>query len=146
MRTGDLFCNLQVLTGYGNTTESDVVLIYETGIYVFKSKNYSGAIYENEIQEQWVQIKRNNEKKYFYNPIKQNDTHICCLAHCLNLDECYFYSYIVFGGQCSLDFINKETVDYLIINTHELFQWISENMNYNEIEFTINDMEEIYRN
>lgn len=142
---GHIFCNLRVPTGYGNTTEIDVVLIHETGIYVFESKNYSGSIYGNEYQEQWKQIKSNYEKKMFYNPIKQNDTHIRCLARYLGIDECYFYSYIVFGNRCSLNNINRETEDYLIINTCELFQCIKDDVEFNDKQITKIDVEDIYQ-
>lgn len=145
IQKGHIFRNLKVPTGYGNTTEIDVVLVHETGIYVFESKNYSGTIYGKENQEQWVQIKLNCEKKNFYNPIKQNDTHICCLAHYLGLDEYYFYSYIVFGNRCSLDNINQETEDYLIVNTYELCQCIKDDVELNDKQFNASDVEEIYQ-
>ena len=53
---------------YGNqTTEIDVVMIHETGIYVIESKNYSGWIFGNENQKQWTQMLNSYTKKRFYN-------------------------------------------------------------------------------
>ena len=38
--------NLYIPKSNGETTELDVVLLHESGIYVFESKNYSGWIFE----------------------------------------------------------------------------------------------------
>lgn len=37
------------------TTEIDVIMLHESGIYVFESKNYSGWIFGTENQKQWTQ-------------------------------------------------------------------------------------------
>ena len=54
----------------GETTELDVVLIHQSGIYVFESKNYSGWIFGTETQHQWTQTLNNNGKtikNHFFN-------------------------------------------------------------------------------
>jgi hypothetical protein len=56
----------------GSTTEIDLIMIDETGIYVFESKNYSGWIFGDEKRKNWVQTLENRQKNYFYNPIWQN--------------------------------------------------------------------------
>lgn len=61
------------------TTEVDSILIHETGIYVFESKNYSGWIFGNYKQKEWTQAVNRNVKNHFYNPIWQNEGHIAAL-------------------------------------------------------------------
>lgn len=39
-----------------HTYEIDLIMISETGIYVFESKNYSGWIFGDEKQRYWTQI------------------------------------------------------------------------------------------
>ncbi len=62
------------------TTEIDVIMLHETGIYVFESKNYSGWIFGNAGDKYWTQTLRNgrfgSEKNRFYNPVLQNNNHI----------------------------------------------------------------------
>ena len=64
----------------GETTEVDVILLHESGIYVFESKNYSGWIFGNESQTFWTQTlpsgKGKSQKSRFFNPIMQNAGHI----------------------------------------------------------------------
>ena len=72
-------CNLYIPNGKGNTTELDVVLISKSGVYVFESKNYSGWIFGNENQQYWTQTLLSggkSRKERFYNPIRQNRSHI----------------------------------------------------------------------
>jgi hypothetical protein len=38
-----------------DTTEIDVIMIHNSGIYVFESKNYSGWIFGSEHQQKWTQ-------------------------------------------------------------------------------------------
>lgn len=95
--------NCYVPKGDGNTTELDLILIHETGIYVFESKNYSGYIFGSSDQKMWTQTlyagRRGTEKHQFYNPIWQNNKHIKYLKDYLNC-ETSFYSYIVFSERC----------------------------------------------
>lgn len=56
----------------GETTEIDVIMIHETGIYVFESMNYSGWIFGTETNKQWTQTlpagKGKSHKSHFLNP------------------------------------------------------------------------------
>ena len=61
------------------TTEVDLILIHESGIYVIESKNYSGWIFGSESQRYWTQsLPGHNgtaEKHRFYNPIWQTSVY-----------------------------------------------------------------------
>ena len=88
----------------GQTTEIDVIMIHSSGIFVFESKNYNGWIYGSEYQDLWTQTlvagKRIN-KTQFYNPIKQNKTHISYLKKIIG-ESFPIYSVVVFSNECTL--------------------------------------------
>lgn len=51
-------------------SEIDVLLLHETGIYVFESKNLSESVYGNEKHPQWQRYKTNGEKSPIPNPMQ----------------------------------------------------------------------------
>lgn len=71
-----ILMNLNVPTGDGKTTEIDLLLIHETGLYVFEIKNYKGTIYGNGNDNIWTQYFRTVKNNVFKNPILQNEYHI----------------------------------------------------------------------
>lgn len=55
----------------------DHILINENGVFVIETKNYSGRIYGSDEQQKWTQVLAHGKvKNKFYNPVKQNDTHV----------------------------------------------------------------------
>lgn len=61
----------------GMTSQIDHVVINSHGIFVIETKNYSGRIYGKEGQQEWTQVLAyGNKKSKFYNPLKQNATHV----------------------------------------------------------------------
>lgn len=84
------------------TSEIDLIMLHEKGIFVFESKNYSGCIYGREDQLYWVQYLNQNNKNEFYNPIRQNETHIKALSEFLGKSPQDFTSFVVFSKRCEL--------------------------------------------
>lgn len=74
-----ILMNLQVPTGDGRTTEIDLLLIHETGLYVFEMKHYKGTIYGKSHEQKWTQYFRTAPNSRFYNPVLQNQYHIKAL-------------------------------------------------------------------
>ena len=128
--------NSKNLTGYnktlhniyiqyrGRTAEIDVLLIHETGIYVIESKNYSGWIFGSAKQQQWTQMLNKNTKNRFYNPIKQNTTHITALSQFLHINKSIMKSFIVFSERCELKKVPNNTAEYTIIKRNRLLEEI----------------------
>lgn len=81
-----ILCNVYV-PYQGKTSEIDIILIHEKGIYVLESKNYSGWIFGSAEQKNWTQCFNKNKKYQFYNPILQNQTHINALSNFLKLPK-----------------------------------------------------------
>ena len=100
------------------TTEVDLILIHESGIYVIESKNYSGWIFGSENHKYWTQSLPNHsgqaEKYQFYNPLWQNETHVRCLKSLLQNNEVPYYSYVVFGNNCEIKNL------HLVSNRHRV--------------------------
>lgn len=101
-----LLPNCYIPVGQKGTTEIDMIFLHESGLYVIESKNYSGWIFGNEEQDHWTQCLRGKfhttQKHSFYNPLRQNETHICALMELLKDDTIPYYSYVVFGNNCEL--------------------------------------------
>ena len=93
----------------GTTTEIDLLMIHETGIYVIESKNYIGYIFGSSKRRYWTQTlnagRGRIEKHQFYNPVLQNKAHIRQLKEIVG-SFVPMYSYIVFGDKC--EFKNLE--------------------------------------
>lgn len=101
-----------------DTTEIDVIMIFDKGICVFESKNYSGWIFGNENQKMWTQCLpqgkgKKAKKEKFYNPVWQNNAHIKALEALLSNKGLPVFSIITFSKRCTLKDIsynNKPTL------------------------------------
>lgn len=118
----------------GTTTEIDVLMLHESGIYVFESKNYSGWIFGTETQKMWTQSlpagKGRSRKEHFLNPIIQNKGHLKWLKEYLGNDTLPFYSYIVFSERCTLKDIrlNIDT-NHHVVKRNDLAAAVKKNIN-----------------
>lgn len=113
--------NVYLPKGKGKTTEIDVIFLHETGVYVIESKNYSGWIFGNENNFKWMQTFPGGKKFPFYNPIKQNATHISALQTLLpsvHLDS--YKSFIVFSERCTLKKVEYTSPNTFVINRQRL--------------------------
>ena len=113
------FSNIYVPTR-GRTSEIDIVMLHETGIFVFESKNYSGWIFGSEKQKDWTQCLKGGRKVRFYNPILQNRSHINALRDYLQLSDDDFFSFIVFSERCELKSVPFEGGGYVTIRRPDL--------------------------
>ncbi len=104
------------------TSEIDLLMIHEKGIFVFESKNYSGWIFGSAEQLNWTQSLPNKEKHQFYNPIRQNQTHIKALSEFLNIPVSSFTSYIVFSERCSLKSVPVDTDQVIIVRRPDMLK------------------------
>lgn len=121
--------NCYVPKDNGETTEIDVILLHESGIYVFESKNYSGWIFGTETQPYWTQTlptgRGQSRKEHFFNPILQNNVHIKWLCQTLHQNPTVFRSYIVFSDHCTLKKITLTSGKHYVLNRHRLFSAVS---------------------
>lgn len=73
-----------IITYNGKSSQIDHILINTNGIYVIETKNYAGYIYGSEEDMYWTQVINQYTKNRFYNPVKQNATHVYNLKRLLN--------------------------------------------------------------
>lgn len=120
-----LLTNIYAPKANGTTTEIDLVMIHETGIYVFESKNYSGWIFGDEKSKMWTQTLQNKQKNRFLNPIWQNEGHIKGLINNLpEIDQSLYKSYIVFSERCTLKKVTVYSPKVKIIKRQDLIKTI----------------------
>lgn len=107
------------------TIQIDHIIISKYGIFVIETKNYSGWIYGHDSSEYWIENMYGKKYK-FYNPLKQNNSHIVCLKKLLNISEEKFIPIVVFTGEAELKVKTRKTVLYLgqlktnILNYHKI--------------------------
>ena len=108
---GKILMNLNVPVNATNTTEIDLVLVHETGLYVFEIKHYKGTIYGKDTDAIWTQFFRTVKNNTFKNPILQNEYHINALEKLF--PDVPIHSCIVFtSNECDNKVINSnENVD-----------------------------------
>lgn len=122
---GKFLFNLYIPKPNEETTEIDVVLLHPKGFFVIESKNYSGWIFGSENNLNWTQIlpigkRKEGNKVQFYNPLRQNGTHIKHLKRILN-DTISMWSIIVFSDECTFKDVKiSSDKQFRVIQLHQL--------------------------
>lgn len=146
--------NLYLPKQNGGTTELDVVLLHESGIYVFESKNYGGWIFGSERQQYWTQTlpagRRQSQKHRFYNPILQNNGHLDRLYQVLRPVRLLsgpppYYSYIVFSNRCEFMDVPRKSGNHYVLHLGELFLAVQENIAKTGVRLTAAEIEMLYQ-
>ncbi len=119
-RNGKTLRNVYIPKDNGETSEIDVLFITQKGIFVFESKNYSGWIFGDEKSYNWTVMLPNKMKNKFYNPIKQNSTHVKWLSNYLG-DATPLFSIIVFSERCELKKITVESDSVRVIKRDRIY-------------------------
>lgn len=114
---GKTLSNLYIPKASGKgTTEIDVIYINQYGVYVIESKNYNGSIYGDDKHDNWIVYYRkardgSENKFHFYNPVKQNESHIKHLSEKLwTIDKKDFRSVVVFTDPFNMKVNSKSDV------------------------------------
>ena len=116
-----IMTNLYIPQKDGSTTEIDIIMIAQTGIYVFESKNYGGWIFGNEKSQYWTQTFPNGQKQWFYNPVSQNKGHINVLKSILEIkNDDFFKSFIIFSERCTLKKVNISSPNLVVLKRNDL--------------------------
>ncbi|WP_460013215.1 nuclease-related domain-containing protein [Lysinibacillus sp. CTST325] len=125
-------------------TEIDLLYIDRTGLYVIESKNYSGWIFGNETQQQWTQTMPNKKKYKFFNPIRQNATHIRAIQDFLDLPKEAIHSVIVFSERCTLKKVGVTSQNVHVIKREGLRRFIQTQKQTAKQFFSQDDIQAIY--
>lgn len=114
-----LYKNLYIPIASEKWTEVDLVVIHEKGIFVVESKNYTGIITGEAQDNQWSKTLSNSFNQRFYNPIKQNATHLRALEQYLG--DLPMYSVIVFGKEAELHVEPMPASDVYVCKVTQLY-------------------------
>lgn len=142
-RKGKILRNVYVPKDNGETSEIDMVFITRKGIFVIESKNYSGWIFGDEKSLQWTQTLSRRDKIRFYNPVKQNATHMKWLQKYL-ADGTPLFSLIVFSERCELKKIDVDSPDVKVIKRDQLYETVSSIWKEKEDVISKEQVKEIY--
>jgi len=82
------------------TTEIDVIVVGNAGVFVVEMKEYNAWIFGDENDEKWTACYLDKSKHQFQNPIRQNFRHIKALQTQLGLPHELFKSIVAFTGNC----------------------------------------------
>lgn len=89
------------VTSKADLVQIDCVVLDESGVYVFESKDYVGWIYAHCDRVHWTQVSAYGKNKHqFYSPVRQNESHIAAIRTVVG--EVPIYSVIVFGREAEL--------------------------------------------
>lgn len=127
----------------GKTSEIDLVMLTEFGIYVIESKNYSGWIFGSENNKYWTVSYNRNTKERLYNPIWQNNTHIKALINYLKIADNGINSIIIFGGDAELKKVPQNIPTRQIIYDYQIIDMFDYEMTKPKI-FTAEYIEKLY--
>ena len=127
----------------GGTSEIDLILLTEFGIYVIESKNYSGWIFGSENNKNWTVSYNKNTKERLYNPIWQNNSHIKALTNYLQITDNGINSLIIFGGGAELKKVPQNTPKRQIIYDYQIIDMFDYEMTKPKI-FTEAYIEKLY--
>ncbi len=121
--------NLYIPKTSGETTEIDLIMISQNGLFVFESKNYSGWIFGNERNKNWCQVlptgRGRSRKEQFYNPIMQNRSHISNLKKLIG-EQYPVFSVIVFSERCTLKKIELQSDDIRVIKRDSVLSAVTD--------------------
>ena len=113
-----LFDDVYIYYG-GKSVQIDHVVVSKYGIFVIETKNIKGWIFGTDTSEFWT--KNMYGKKYkFYNPVKQNFSHVKALQILLKISYNKFVPIVAFLPQATL----KCTTNAIVISSHRLLKTI----------------------
>jgi len=135
--------NIYIPLDDSKTTEIDLIMLHEKGLFVFESKNYSGWIFGSDDQLYWTQSLPNKTKNKFYNPIRQNQKHIQALAEYLHRSIEEFTSYIVFSERCTLKEVPNDTERVIIVRRPDMLKKLRKTFKDTQIKYSHEELQDM---
>lgn len=128
-------------------SEIDLVMIHEKGIIVIENKNYKGYIYGAEDDLYWTQVYGKREKRSFYNPVKQNQSHIRHLKRLLDShiqNPVPYLSVITFNNEGKLKRIRVNANTAIVTSSRKVRKRIRKRLRWQPRVLNKNQVDEIY--
>lgn len=144
---GKFLFNVYLPKENGETSETDLLLLHKTGIFVFESKNYSGWIFGNESSRTWTQTLpagKKSHKEHFLNPIIQNEQHIKWLKKLIK-EDIPIHSIIVFSERCTLKKVEVSNVKAYVCKRNDLWKALKTMGKKSFRELNEQEIDELYK-
>lgn len=126
------------------STEIDLIMLHQSGLYVFEIKNFNGWIFGSENDKTWTCTYGRNGKEKFFNPIWQNKKHINYLKTILEPKNIPIYNYVVFGRNSELKSINLNSKIAKVISINEIKKEFKNNNRLNNTVIKEDELVEIF--
>lgn len=137
-----LLMNLNVPVGNGKTTEIDLLMIHETGFYVFEAKHYKGTIYGDDKGEIWTQYFRTVKNSVFRNPMLQNEYHLSALKKLF--PSVPVKSIIVFtNDDCDIR-VDNSNVNISLCNLNNLIMNVTNSFESSTKRYTMEEIDKMF--
>ncbi|TVP85459.1 MAG: NERD domain-containing protein [Acholeplasmataceae bacterium] len=134
-----IFRNVRCPRHDGSSTQIDLIMLDESGIYVFEAKNLSAKISGNWAEDNMTLYYESGQTfEKYYNPIKQNENHIKALSSILgvNIDE--FINIVVLGEKTFYENRDNVPLNTSITKIKNLHKTIKFHKNRSKVELSQN--------
>lgn len=115
------------------SVQIDHIVVSVYGIFVIETKNFKGWITGYERSAKWTK-NMYGQKYEFYNPIKQNHSHIIALKNILGFNESKFISIIAFSSNSDLMVETTTPVVYMININSEIKSYTEHKFKASELD------------
>ena len=143
--TGDckILMNLEIPVDSVHKTEIDLLLVHETGIYIFEAKHYKGRIYGKDSDNIWTQYFRTTPNRTFRNPFLQNGYHMRAVSSlCPNVP---IYSVVVFTNE-DVEICVENNNPYIdICELDSLGTVLNKNFEKNPVKYSLEEINDIFK-
>lgn len=130
----------------GKSCQIDHIYINKHGIWVIETKNYAGNIYGDDARREWKQVlARGNVVNEFYNPVKQNATHIYHLSKYLKVDN-IFQNVVVFLSRADISGVTSDKVYSVFDLPYIKNKHTETNLSVEKMEYYYNKLSELKSN
>ena len=136
--------NVYVQRPDGSTTEIDLIMIHDAGIYVFECKNHAGNIYGSVGNNTWAVFYPGGEKHNPPNPIRQNAGHINALSDYLKMQRSCFYSCVVLGSEARLKKVPEDDSHCFISKYQGFEKKLMNQIDHSSVHLSADDIDTIY--
>ena len=138
-----ILMNLNIPIHPSGTTEIDLLLIHETGLYVFEIKHYQGTIYGKDTDKNWTQYFRTVRNGVFKNPIEQNGFHIRALKQMF--PDIPMRSCVVFtNDDCDIR-VNNSNPEIVICKLKKLLYVINDVFVTQNVKYSMEEIDKIFQ-
>ncbi len=139
-----LVTNRQFLKNGQRPISLELVMINESGIYIFDVNNYKGIIKGDAAGESWTQ-KHKNKEQTFLNPFRVNEERILLLKKIFpEIHQSRMKAFVLFNNDCTLEIDHGDVEGGVMLKMKELIKDINEDISNSQKVFSKIEIDKIY--